>query len=77
MSDLESAKELEPMASDWLGYADRFGIIAEIVNGRYTDAALRDMAGAFLWLIAEVQRLREEVADRDKIIRELWSTSNA
>lgn len=63
----EEQRQDEPeavwLAKELLFYADRFGIVAEVSNGRYTDAVLRDVAQAVVDLTAETERLHAVMVD--------------
>jgi hypothetical protein len=55
-----SEEELEQIATEWLFYDTRFGVVTEVVNGRWTRDQLVGMAAAALKLLAEVRRRRAE-----------------
>lgn len=53
-----SEEALEELAKEWLFYDTRFGIVAEMHNGRWSDEQIAGMARRVLALLAELRERR-------------------
>ena len=53
-----SEDDLQTLATEWMFYASHFGLIAEILNGRWTSEQVTDMPRGVLMLISELRDLR-------------------
>lgn len=62
--DKQHEAALEALALEWMFYAERFGIVAEILHGRWTNGQLERTARSVLALLEEVRQLRSPTRTR-------------
>ncbi len=62
-AEAPSEDDLETRAMEWMLYASHFGLIAEILNGRWTSEQVTDMARGVLILLTELRARRVEHAE--------------